>query len=167
MWNKRNHKTRGGCLAWKQNESADPGGENRHRSSYWKILQRPRHQSCNKPREVKPDRKSSGAFTSEVTSVAGPLQTTPKRKNKGTPPDGEGHGTKWGKIDPAQERELPQERTDLSPWKWGLHLPNWENRDEHKNEKPGSTFKMPSRTVTNTNQTMQCSGINKTPTKNL
>ena len=24
------------------------------------------------------------------------------------------------KIDPAQERELPQERTDLSPWKWRL-----------------------------------------------
>ena len=28
----------------------------------------------------------------------------------------------------------------------GFHLPSWENRDEHENEKPGSTFKMPSRT---------------------
>ena len=24
------------------------------------------------------------------------------------------------KLDPAQEQELPQERTDLSPWKWRL-----------------------------------------------
>ena len=28
------------------------------------------------------------------------------------------------KIDPVQEWELPQERTDLSPRKWRLHLPN-------------------------------------------
>ena len=31
---------------------ADPGDKNRHRSSYWKTLQRPKHQSCNKPRET-------------------------------------------------------------------------------------------------------------------
>ena len=68
-------------------------------------------------RQAKPDRKSPGAFTSAVTSVAGILQTPPKRKTKEKPPtDGQGHGTKQEKIDPAQERELPQE----SPWKWRL-----------------------------------------------
>ena len=34
-------------------------------------------------------------------------------------------------------------------------------------ERPGSTFKILLRTVTNKNQTLQCSGINKTPIKNL
>ena len=35
-------------------------------------------------RQAKPDRNSSEALTSEVTSVAGPQQTAPKRKTKGT-----------------------------------------------------------------------------------
>ena len=39
--------------------------------------------SCNKPRETG---KNSGALTSEVTSVTGPLQTPSKRKTKETPP---------------------------------------------------------------------------------
>ena len=52
VWNKHNHKTQGGCLACKRNESTDPGDGNCHRSSHWKTLQRPKHQSCNKPRET-------------------------------------------------------------------------------------------------------------------
>ena len=43
----------------------------------------------------------------------------PKGKLKGPPSsDGQGHGTKKEKINPPQEQELSQERTDLSPWKW-------------------------------------------------
>ena len=38
--------------------------------------------ATNQERPANPDRKSSGALTSEVTSVAGPLQTPPKRKTK-------------------------------------------------------------------------------------
>ena len=91
----------------------------------------------------------------------------------------------------------------FEPMETGFHMPNWENTDEHQNEKPGSAFKILSRTkspirikhcnaqgstkplqshlyesntamlrdqqnpykVTYTNQTLQCSGINKTPTK--
>ena len=55
-----------------------------HKSSYWKTLQRSIHQSCHKPRKTG---KAQGPLTSEVTSVAGPLQTPPKRKTKeGIPP---------------------------------------------------------------------------------
>ena len=43
--------------ACKRNDSTDPGDENRHRSSYWKTLQRPKHLSCNKPRETGKARK--------------------------------------------------------------------------------------------------------------
>ena len=106
--------------------------------------------ATNQGKQAKPDRKNSGALTSGVTSVAGPLQTPPKRKTKGKPPrDGQRHGTKQEKIDSAHEQELPQA---LNPLNRGFHLPNWENTDEHQNEKPGSTFKMPTRTVTYTNQ---------------
>ena len=70
-------------------------------------------------RQTKPDRKSSEALTSEGIFVAGPLQTPPKRKAKGTPPQLMGWNMVQNrkKIDPAQERELSQEKTDLSPWK--------------------------------------------------
>ena len=72
--------------------------------------------ATSQERQAKPDRKSSRALTSKVTSIAGLLQTPPKRKTKGGPPplDGQGHGTKQEKkIDPAQDKKLPQERTDL------------------------------------------------------
>ena len=60
--------------------------------------------ATSQERQAKPDRKSSEALTSEVISVVGPLQTPPKRKTEGKPSsDGQGHGTKQGKIDPAQE----------------------------------------------------------------
>ena len=42
--------------------------------------------ATSQERQAKPDKKSSGALTSEVTSVAGPLQTPPKRKTKRIPP---------------------------------------------------------------------------------
>ena len=42
--------------------------------------------ATSQERQEKPDRKSSGALTSEVTSVAEPQQSPPKRKTKGTPP---------------------------------------------------------------------------------
>ena len=100
--------------------STDPGGENCHRSSYWKTLQRPRV-ATSQERRTKPDRKSSETVTSEVTSVVGPLKTSPKRKTKASPLWWAGTLYKTGRgIDPAQERELPQERTDLSPWKQKL-----------------------------------------------
>ena len=35
------------------------------------------------------------------------------------------------------------------------------------NERSGSAFKMPSTTIAYKNQTVECSGIDKTPTKNL
>ena len=41
--------------------------------------------ATSQERHAKPNRKSSGALTSEVTSVAGPQQTPPKRKTKGPP----------------------------------------------------------------------------------
>ena len=51
--------------------------------------------ATSQERQTKPDRKSSRVLTSEVTSVAGPLETPPKRKTKGNPlPDGQEHGTK-------------------------------------------------------------------------
>ena len=50
------------------------------------------------------------------------------------------------------------------------NLPNWENTDEHQNEKR-KTRKHIQNTlknkVTYMNQTLRCSGINKTPTKKL
>ena len=63
-------------------------------------------------RQAKPDRKSSRALTSEVTSVAGPLQTPLQ-----TPPPLTGRDMVKNRkeIDPTQEQELPQERADLSP----------------------------------------------------
>ena len=64
--------------------------------------------ATSQERQAKPNRKSLMAFTSVLISVAKPLQTPPKRETTGTPtPDGQGHGTKQEKIDPAQEREVP------------------------------------------------------------
>ena len=54
--------------------------------------------ATSQERQAKPDRKSSEALISEVTSVARPLQTLPKKKTKGKPlSDGQGHGTKQEK----------------------------------------------------------------------
>ena len=51
--------------------------------------------ATSQERQAKPHRKSSGALTSEMISVAGPLQTPPKRKTKGNSLlDRQGHGTK-------------------------------------------------------------------------
>ena len=74
--------------------------------------------ATSQERQAKRDRKSSEALSSGVTSVAGPLQTPPKKKTKAKlPTDRQVLGTKQEKIDPAQEWEAAQERTDLSPWK--------------------------------------------------
>ena len=126
--------------------------------------------ATSQKRQAKPNRKSSKALTSEVTSVVGPLQIPPKRKTKGetTPhPDRQKHGTKQEKNIQLKNENYPKKRQIWAHGNRGFHLPNWENTDEHKNEKPGSTFKMPLRTVIYKNQTVQYSGINKTPIKNL
>ena len=52
VWNKCNHKTQGGCLACKQNESANPRDENHNRSSQWKILQRPELEQAKRDRQT-------------------------------------------------------------------------------------------------------------------
>ena len=126
-------------------------------SRRWKVIEAVTEKLSKDPntrvatsqkRQAKPDRKNSGALTSEVTSVAGSLQTPPKRKTKGNAllMSRDMVQNRKKKKDPDQERELPQERTDLSPWKQRLPFANLENTDEHRNEKPGSTFKMPWRT---------------------
>ena len=98
MWNKCDHKTQGGCPACKWNESTDPGDENCHRSSYWKLSKNPNTRvATSQERQAKPYRKSSGALTSEVTSVTGPLQAYPKGKLKPLPTDWQKHGTKQEK----------------------------------------------------------------------
>ena len=67
--------------------------------------------ATSQKRQARPDKKSSGALTSEVTSVAGPLQTSPKRKTKGKPlPDRQGHGTK-------QEKNRSSSRMRTTPRK--------------------------------------------------
>ena len=133
VWNKCNHKTRGGCPACKQNESSDPGDENRHGSSYWKTLQRPKHQSCNKPWETSKARQEEldPSLLSWVLSL-GHYRPHPKGKLKGPPSPTNKNYSKKGQI--------------LVHGNGSFHLPNWENTGEHQNEKAGSTFKMPSRT---------------------
>ena len=144
VWNKCSHKTRGGCPACKWNESTD-SDENPHRSSYWKTLQRPKHQSLQQAkRQAKPDRKSSGTLTFEVNSVTGPLQTTPKRKTTGTQYK-MGGWVVGNRFSSRMRTILRKDRFELMEMKTSI-LPNWENTDEHQNEKPGSTFKIPSRT---------------------
>ena len=66
--------------------------------------------------ERQADRKCSEALTSEVTSVAGPLQTSPKKETTGNLPPltGEDMVQNRKKIDPDQEQELPQKRANLS-----------------------------------------------------
>ena len=49
--------------------------------------------ATSQERQAKPVRKSSGALTSEVTSVTGPLQTPSKRKTKGGAPQMTGRDT--------------------------------------------------------------------------
>ena len=101
-------------------------------------------------RRAKPDRNSSGGLTSEVTSVAGPLQTPPKRKTKGKPPpDGQAHRSK-------QQKNTSSSRTRTTPRKNRFEPTETEASicqtgkiqmdTKMKNEKPGSTYKMPSRT---------------------
>ena len=103
VWNKCNYKTQGGCSACKRNESADLGDENHHRSSYWKTLQRPKHQICNKPRETGKVRQEGlrgphfwGDFCHWATSDPSPS------------PDRQGHATKWEK-----NRSSSRKRTTL------------------------------------------------------
>ena len=79
-----------------------------------------------------------------MTSDAGPLQTPPKRKTKAPLlSDEQGYRTRQEKkIDPAQEWELPQEKTDWSPWNqrlpfaklWNYRwIPKWKTRKHIQN----------------------------------
>ena len=86
VWNKGNHKIRGGCPASKQNESANPRDENHHRSSQRKTLQRPKHQSCNKLRE-----------TGRQEELSSRTRTTP-RKDRFEPMEMEASICQTGKI---------------------------------------------------------------------
>ena len=115
VWNKCNHKTRGDCPTCKWNESADPGDENHHR----KTLQRPKHQSCHKQSQTG---RAQGSSFLRWLLLLGHCRPYLKGQLKDNPKSLTGrHSTKLGKkIDPAQEWELPQERTVLSPWKWKL-----------------------------------------------
>ena len=143
VWNKHNHKTWGGCPACKWNEIADPGDGNHHRSGYWKTLQRPKHQSCNKPRETgKAWQPSLPRWLLSLDHY----RPHPKRKLKGM----------MGK-DMVQNRKKIQLKNKNYPKKgqiWahgneGFHFCQTgkiQMNTQMKNEKPGSTFKMPSRT---------------------
>ena len=122
VWNKRIHKTWGGCPACKRNESADLRDENRHRSSHWKTLQRLKHQSCNQPREIGKARQEkfwSPHFWGDFSRWATTDST--RKGNYSSPPcDERGHGTKQEKIYLDREWEPPPKRVDLSPWKQRL-----------------------------------------------
>ena len=114
MWNKCNHKTQGGCPACKWNESADPGDENYYRCR-WKTLWRPRV-ATSQERQAKPDWKSSGALTSEVTSVAGPLQSPPKSKTNGnSPPWRAGTWYKTGKNKSSSRTKTTPRKDRFEP----------------------------------------------------
>ena len=99
--------------------------------------------ATSQEKQANPDRKSTGALTSEVTYVTGSLQTPPKRKTK-APPMGRDMVQDRKKIDPVQERELAQGRMDLSPWKWRLPFaklgkyrwtPKWKMKNQEAHSK--------------------------------
>ena len=102
-------------------------------------------------RQAKPDKKSSEALTSEVTSVTGSLQTPPKRKTKGTP-----HPPMSRDIVQNRKKNKYSSRTRTTPRKDRFDPREMEAsicqtakiqiNSKMKNKKPGSTFKMPPRT---------------------
>ena len=94
----------------------------------------------------------------------------PKGKLKGLAllPNKQGHSTKQEKNRTSSRMRTTQERKDLSSWKWRLPFAilgecrwtlKWKTRKHIQNALKNK--------VTDMNQTLQYSGINKTPTKNL
>ena len=99
--------------------------------------------------QAKPDKKSSGALTSVVISVAGALQTTPKRKTKGTPhPSRQRRGTKQEKnrSNLRMRTTSRKDRFKLMETEASICRTGKIQMNITKNEKPGSSFKMSSRT---------------------
>ena len=115
--------------------------------------------ATSQERQAKPDRKSS-----EGPHFWGDSCHT-KEKQKGIPPlTRRDMVQSRKKIDPTQERELPQERSDLNSRKWRLPFvklgkyrwtPKWKTRKHIQNALKTK--------VTYTSQTLQFSGINKNP----
>ena len=92
--------------------------------------------ATSQERQANPDRKSSGALTSEVTSVTEPLQTPPKRE---TTRKSRLTDTKQEKIDPDQERELPPRLDRFEPMETKETKVSTcqarKNADEHQSER--------------------------------
>ena len=105
--------------------------------------------ATSQEKQAKPDSKNPRALTSEVTSVAGPLQTPSKMKTKGNPLllDGQGHGTKQRKIDPRMRTTPRKDRFELMETEASIcQTGKIQMNNKMKNEKLESTFKIPSRT---------------------
>ena len=93
--------------------------------------------ATSQERQVKPDRKSLGTLTLEVTSVTGKLQWIPTT-------DSQGHDTKQEKYRSRLRTKttLRKDRFESMETKKAT-ICQAGKRNRMKNEKPGSVFKMP------------------------
>ena len=76
--------------------------------------------SPNQEKQTKSNKENPNALSFEVSSIARPPQTSSYGEAiKKPPPNEQRHGTKLEKIsqDQPRELELPQQKTDLKPWK--------------------------------------------------